>query len=450
MAMIIPIAKARREEVFNDWKLDGKPYPKMSRKEEFEYCRQKFPHIPKTILLKNHTAQRGIQFTDEAWEKYDANKDLKPYIGLVFQRHKKNHTEKLAVPLDFMYSDGTNSMFCLSPPENDPYTIDYIDGKYWMTGDGEVLEEVLFHTKPKYYDKLTSSGQLMQHIGMTIGSDTIVFSPVRHCHYFAERNPTYGKNACRFCDMDPNTQLQMKMGRGFKTRIQVQDVYETMAEALKEEGRWRHHFYTGGSDPRNNFQQEFEVYRDMIAAASKAGKEVGIDRLPLYPLMCPLDKARVQEIYDAGASAYCVHIEVLGKDKFDRQCPGKAQAQGYEFFMQSMIDAVDVFGPGNVQAGLVAGIELMDGYNDIKEAVNDTLEGMDFLFQHGIVPGGTCLTIEPGSALYKEGQKEPPLEFFCLLDDGRHALSQKYKLSAKFYGYKSQLYTPFADWQRYM
>lgn len=416
----------------------------MSRKEEFQFCREKYPQIPKTVMLKNHTSQRGVQFTDLAWEKYDANKEFKPFIGLVFQRHKKNHTEPLGVPLDFMYNDGTVSMFCLAPPEKAPYTIDYIDDTFWMTGDGEMYEEVIFPLKPDYYGKKTSSGQLMEHIGVTIGTDCIVIAPNRHCHYFSERT------ACRFCDMDYNTQLQLKMGRGFKTRIQPQDVYETMVEAHKEEGRYRHHFLTGGSDFRNDFQQEYDMYRAMIEAANRAGKEIGIDRIPIFPLMCPLDNERMQGIHDSGAGAYGVYVEVLGKEKFDLLCPGKAKHQSYEFFIERAIGAVDIFGRGNVQAGLVSGVEMMYGYNDIEEAVSDTLESVEFLLQHGVVPGGTNLTIEPGSALYKEGQQEPPLEFYCKIDLGKHALATKYGLVPKYFCYKGQLYTPYADMARYM
>lgn len=445
MDINIPISKARREEVSGEWKIGGKPYPKMGRKEEFKYCRERYPQIPQSILLKYHLSIKGVQFTPLAWEEFDKNKDLKPSIGSLFQKHKTKNTSPLVLPHDFLFSDGTISMFCLAGPEKDPYTIDYIDHKFWLMADGEVIEEIFFPTVPKYYGKKTSSGLLMEHAGYTIGTGCLVTIPWRACMYFSD------KSACKMCDLITSTKLQMQMGYAIKTRITPQDVYELWTEALKEEGRWRQHFFTGGSDFRNNFQQEFEMYRDMFAAATRAGKEAGLDTIPMYAMMAPLDKPRLEELRDVGGiKGYSMHIETFGKDKFATLCPGKEKHQGYEFFIKSMIEAVDVFGPGNVQAGLVAGCELMYGYNDLQEALEDDLETTEFLAQHGVVTGGTCVTVEPGSAADDDGQKEPPLEFYCMLGLGRQELHKKYGLFPKLLDYKSQHYLGDSDLNRYL
>lgn len=436
------VKKAVREEVYNDWKMGGKPYPIMSRRDEFQYCREKYPEIPKTFMLKNHTAKVGVQFTDLAWRTFDQQKHLKQFVGIIFQRHKRDHTEPLAVPLDFQYNNGTNSMVCLAPPEKDPYTIDYIDDQFWLTADGEVIEEVSFPLKPEYYGKKTSSGSLMEHIGLVPGTDLILVCPYRHCHFFTEGLQ------CRYCDMDYCTRLQLKMGRGFKTRVSAQDVYEVILEAHKEEGRFRHHFITGGSDPRLNYQEEFDFHVSLVEAVNRAGKELGIDRIPVYPIMSPVEKDRMKSLYDAGADCFGAYFEVWGKEKFEIICPGKSKHLGWDEFLKRTLDAVEVFGWGNVHGGFVSGTELMYGYNDIEDAVNETLNGYEFLLQHGIIPGGTNLTIQPGTDLYKEGQTEPPLEFYCMLDLGRQELFKKYKANPKFMCYKHQVYSPYTDMAR--
>ena len=53
------VLKAVKEETYNEWKMGGEPYPVMSRKEEYEHCRAKYPQIPKTMLLKDHAVNIG-------------------------------------------------------------------------------------------------------------------------------------------------------------------------------------------------------------------------------------------------------------------------------------------------------------------------------------------------------------------------------------------------------
>ena len=114
------VKKSVREEAYNDWKLGGTPYPVMSRKEEFAYCRDKYPQIPQTFMLKEHCARVGVQLTDIAWQKFAERDDLKQFQGIIFQRHKRDHTEPLPVPDGFQFTDGTNIMTCLAPPEKEP------------------------------------------------------------------------------------------------------------------------------------------------------------------------------------------------------------------------------------------------------------------------------------------------------------------------------------------
>ena len=98
--------------------------------------------------------------------------------------------------------------------------------------------------------------------------------------------------------------------------------------------------------------------------------------------------------------------------------------------------------------GTVIRIDAKGLRSDIEEGVAETLEGYDFLLQHGIVPGGTQLTVQPGTDLYREGQTEPPLEFYCKLDAGRNELFKKHKMVPKFFSYKDQFYGTYADMYR--
>ncbi|MBN1627449.1 MAG: hypothetical protein JW944_13080 [Deltaproteobacteria bacterium] len=433
--------KAVREESYNAWKMGGVPYPVMSRKEEFEYCRGKYPQIPKTMLLKDHAVSIGVQFTDLAWRKFDGMTQCKQRRAAIFQKDKMGVASDLALPLDFLFSDGTTVLVCIAPDERDPYIIDYIDGRFWLTADGDVYEEVHFPLKPQYYGKKTSKGAFMDHVGLVTNVRNIHIIPFHHCHFFTEGVQ------CRFCDMDYCTRLKLKLGTvgTFNVRINVEDTYEMMYEALKEEGRYKHCFLTGGSDPRADFQEEFDFHLALIKAVTRAAQDHGADGFSTWPIMSPVRKDQMKQLQDAGAVGFGTFFEIWGKEKWERMCPGKAKYLGWDEWIKRTLDAVEVFGKGNVHCSFVAGTELMYGYNDMEEAVADTLAGHEFLLQNGCSLGDTILTIEPGTDLYNTGQTEPPLEFYCMLDLGRTELIRKYGIIGKMCWYDTMPYSLNAD-----
>ena len=430
--------KFNKEDVYNEWKMGGKAYPVMSRKEEFEYCREKYPEIPKTFMLKQHCITRGVTLTDLAWKKFAEDKTLKHQYPVIFQRHKRDLTEDLPVPDDFHFNDGTSAIVCLAPPEKDPYEIDYMEGQFWLCGDGEPIEEINFILKPYYFGKKTSTGTPMEYVALP-GFDLLLFCPYHHCHFWNDGLQ------CKYCDLDYHAKLMAKLGKGFKTRLDPVDCYDTAITALQQEGKYRHHFITGGSDPRGDYDEEFDYHVSLVKNINKAGQEMGIDRISIWVIMSPVEKDKMKRLYDAGCECFGIYFEVWGPEKFEVICPGKAKWSGFDLFLKRAEEAVDVFGWGNVHGGFVSGVEMMYGYNDIDEGVGYSLEGYEYLLQHGIIPGGTQLTIQPGTVLYQEGQTEPPLEFYCKLDLGRNELFKKYNAYPKYMCYKHQFYTIYSD-----
>jgi len=69
-------------------------------------------------------------------------------------------------------------------------------------------------------------------------------------------------------------------------------------------------------------------------------------------------------------------------------CPGKAQFVGRGQWIQGLLDAVDVFGHGNVGSAFVAGVELLPPAPGMTPAqmLASILEGAAFLLDRGIMP----------------------------------------------------------------
>ncbi|MDY6863025.1 MAG: radical SAM protein [Thermodesulfobacteriota bacterium] len=419
-----------------------------SRKQEFELVSKNHPNLPKSILLKADMVRRGVTFNEGALEMIrEQENDIKLSHTIFFQHHKIDQPELL--PADLMLNDGTIVLVCAAPKDNDPYIIDFIEGKFYVMLDGEgSMEEVRCFRKPNYYDKKTSSGEWMKYIGFNTGCDCILVNPYRHCHYWNDGNQ------CVFCDMPYNMKFQMKMGRGFKTRCTPEDIYETIKEALKQKGKWRHFMFTGGSDPRNEYKREFEYQLEIVKAINRAGKDMGIEEIPQWCIASPFTEEELIQLKKAGLTAFGVFIETWDKENFKHTCPGKEKNQGYDHFVQTALKAVKIFGRGNVIVGFVPGVEMMPepyGFgDDIDKAVSSTLEGYEFLNKNGVAVSGTALTIEPGTTLYKIGATPPPLEFYARLSEGRLRILKKYKLFSKTACWRHTPYGLSPDVQRYV
>ena len=424
-------------------------YSKMTRDEEWDYVHKKFPFVPHTFLNKLDFPRRGYSVTKPAIQQLQDPMYAKgPRI--LFQWHHEDFTEEYAVPLAMRMNDGTGVSLQIIPPGiGDPYTLDFKDGKFYVTSNGNIKEEVDFFPAPNFEreKKTTRNGVPLIQIGQVSGKGMLLI-PNSHCQYWNEGLQ------CRFCDMDYNARQAMKMGRGWKVRLNPDDLYDLISEALKEKGRWHHVLMTGGSNPKDNFERELGQELELLKAIRKAGEPYGEYRMPVNLIATPYTEEQYRRVKEAGADSFGGYIETWGKEHWDLVCPGKARYIKYEDYIDRVLKAVDVFGEGNVTAGFVIGTEMAPppyGFAEVDEAVNATLEGYDFLIKNKVIPIGTNWCIQPGSDFYKMGAVQPPLEFYVKVDVGRYRLLMEHwggRLSADQMQWKFQCVGSYTDWQR--
>ena len=431
-----------------EFMMDGKPYPEMERKEEFDYVSGKYPDYPHSFLIKTDCVRRGVTFTKEAITELQ-DLSYEHTAQLLFQFHSFDHAA-FEVPFVFVLSDGTHVGIRLSPPEFEPYTIDFKDGKFFLFSnpDDEPLEEINFYRRPEWYDKMTSTGYPMQFILQRSVLDCGCNVTMAHCHYWNKGEQ------CKFCDIDHNTKVQLKRGHKFRTRCKPQELYEACCEWLKNSspGENRHIFVNGGSDPRNDYEFDYELNVAFIEAANKAGRDtIGEDFVvPILLIANPFKEEHMIGLKEAGLSGYGIYLEIWDPDKFAAICPGKNRL-GRDTWMKRMVKAVEIFGESHVNCAFVAGAEMSPapyGFSDIDEAVNSTLEGARWCADHGVVPTATNWFIEPGSVFYDLGAVEPPLEYYARMDLGRYAILKGAGLSCDSLGWKSQPWSCYPDFQR--
>lgn len=372
--------------------------------------------IPRLIAIKIDVARRGVIYSDAAARLVDPN---------------IHHVE----PSDYMSSNGKNYIFpigltlrdgttiCGGPTNNtqsvyrDPYVVDVVDGKTVLTDNGEVIEEVMYWERPNFYDKVTSNGTPMWQIA-TARPQRITITPGVKCHFWDKPG-----NGCKYCALFAGHRTDEGEYRDEKY---FQDVTETVTEAIKQKGRYASFHMTSGSklSGAEIFDDEVDLYIKTLQAAGKAFKS---DKFPVKLVASAFSKKQLRRLYDnTGITAYVTDLEVLNEKIFNWVCPGKAEFVGYQEWKKRLYDAVDVFGVGKVNCGIVGGVELAqpNGFRDEDEALKAVLKEADEIGSHGVSFSECVWNTLPGSYFYK--QITPSLEYYVRLAIGLADVRKKY------------------------
>lgn len=397
----------------------------MSRSQlTFEEVSAKYPEFPRLIMLKTDIHRRGVFYTDKALEAVDVTKHQLGGTHIFGTRDGKL-TQR---PEAFILRDGTSVLSTPTPLEDDPYIVDQIDGKLVLIDEGKILEEVFFWDKPDFYDQKTSSGALMQNI-VSARPQRLYLIPNRYCHFWSD------DSGCRFCDIVNNLK-QQKDEIDMQAKIKASDVAETIKEALKEPGRFTAICITSGSDfhGKDPFDKEVDYYIEILKAI---GENFATKKFPSQLICSALTKEQLQRLYDeTGITSVTMDIEVLDERLFDEICPGKAKWVGYDAWKQRLVDAVEIFGRGRVNTGIVSGVELAKpyGFTSEDEALAATLAEAEDLASQGVSTVNMVWVPRPNTHL--AGQKNASLEYYVRLSLGLQALRRKYDLPIDFDDYR--------------
>lgn len=385
---------------------------------------QKYPEIPPLVILKTDVQRRGVYYTDAALSALDL--ELHAVTGTHIFGTRDGRIA--ARPESLLLRDGSSIITTPTPLDQDPYLVDLYEGRPFLFEGGEPVEEVEYWPKPDFYGKTTSSGTLMQNVVSARPQRLNIF-PYRYCTFWNNGN------GCSFCDIV----TQMKKGSkelGIPARLDPLEVREVVAEALKEPGRYAALFLTAGSNVagKNAFDEEVDYYIEIL---KRVGELFTVPKIPSQLIGTAFDDRQLERLHrETLLTSYTADLEVLGEDLFNRHCPGKAEWIGYREWKRRLVHAVDLFGRGRVNTGLVAGVELTSpgGYRDEDEALARTLEEAEDLASHGVSTVYIVWSPRPGTAI--GDQKNASLEYYVRLAAGLHGLRGKYRLPIGFDDYR--------------
>lgn len=382
---------------------------------------EKHKDISKFNIIKTDVQRRGGTFTKAAIDAVDLN-----------VHHINMHAyaaDKTILPESFLLRDGTSVVTSFTDTVNDrePYIIDVVDGKTVLIDEGKVIEEIIYWEKPDYFDKFTSSGKPMWQI---VGARPQRFDifPNKNCHFWDKPG-----NGCKYCNL---CATYHKSKEKIPEHLDIQDISETVEELLKEKGRYVSVVITGGSvlSGKEIFDDELEYYIKVINAV---GQHFNTKRFPCQLNGSAFNERQLERLYnETGITYYTTDLEVFDEEKFNWICPGKAELVGFSEWKNRLYKAVEIFGKGNVNTGIVSGVELAKpyGFKTEEDAIKAAIEQGEELASHGVGLKHDVWRVAPGSVFFN--QSTPSLDYYVSITKGFDKIVRKYNISVDMDSYR--------------
>ncbi len=247
-----------------------------------------------------------------------------------------------------------------APAARSPYLVEMPDsqGRSRVSRHGEMVGEVSFPARPRFYDLMTDDGVPFSKIAVLHGRDVLATTVLQSCVRYESRAKT-----CQFCAIGQSLAAGRTIER--KTPWQLAQV----AKAAVALDGVRHMVMTTGTPPGKD--------RGAAILAESAAAVKSVVDLPIQA-QCepPDDDAWFGRMKNAGVDTLGMHLEAVTPSVRARIMPGKAQVP-IERYMAAFRAAIPVFGRGQVSTYILAGL------GDTREAI---LEVAERLIGFGVYP----------------------------------------------------------------
>jgi len=331
------------------------------------------------LELKTELLINGIKSTPEALKglgsKYkEQNHGL---FGWDFEDHAN-----IALPDDFALPDDTIVQFRRNSRSN--YLIDLVNDQLIISNGKKNLCQVKWLPRPAFYNQKTTSNKEMVKIGQIGGEDCLFFCYQNFCSHFSKNEQ------CLFCNLVSTSQTYDLVLKKKAT----QDIGE-VAKAAFSDSNVKHVLLTGGCF---NHQKEVEIVTDIVRTISE---HAGLNRVPGTILPSPAKNLdEIEKYYDSGINAIGFSMEIWDEMLYRAICPGKSKSFSHDEFVNSIRNAVEVFGEGNVYGVFVMGLEPRETF----------LDGVRVLTSLGANVVPFVWSPNPGSKL--EGHRAPTSKWY--------------------------------------
>lgn len=249
--------------------------------------------------------------------------------------------------------------------------------------------EIHFVEEPEYYSMNLLNGESVKKYVSACGLDELNIIPWKGCAI---------SKGCRFCGINnfvnPDELSAHRISRDNNEWYQVCEEYlDNLEEAIliaKKSECYKEHAHViliAGNLDNNNLDFESEVFSSIARRVSPLVKDVSEEGVVVV-ITPPKNMKCIDELKNAGVEKVVFNLEAITECGFEKYCPGKADL-GYQFFVDRLKYAIDVFGKGNVWTNLVFGLEM----------VEEILKKCAELIADGVVISANVLHLDKGNSL---------------------------------------------------
>jgi hypothetical protein len=261
-------------------------------------------------------------------------------------------------------------------PEGTPWAL-YEHDRYITT--------LTFEPQLPWSNALTADGTPFKATGLSQHGDMMVLNPAPGCEYFVAPLGHEKRNlSCQFCLYGLPDKRMKSLGQSlFKAELPQAQIDRICEACSHPETHARHLYLVSGS--MVDMAEEGRRFVQLARALHEAGLT------ERYYVACgsgAIPRSSMEEMRDLGVRGACFNLEVWDPQQFKRVCPGKDHFVGRDRWIQSLSEAVEVFGQGNVMSAFVGGAELEGegAFSHPDEALASNLSGAETLLSLGIQP----------------------------------------------------------------
>jgi hypothetical protein len=396
----------------------------MDRLEELS---QKFPDVPRSIIIKTDVLREGIQFNDAILEIGRwALPDYLPWDPDVLVQYKAIAGDLIDecwawMPMTFHFKDDgvcTKILGDFLRRTVSPYEIRAHDqDRFFLHRDGYPIAEIGFERRPDWIGQRSSNGELFGSALYAATPHGLVGFPIKFCAYYKS------EDVCRFCCLNPaDVNLPQKLKKS--TMLYAQRYAEAYDAALNE-GEVHHICLSGGT--LKDSKKEADRYVEVISELDRVRRSRNAKTV-ISPMCSAFPAEDLERMRRAGTDEVSINMEVWEESLWPEILPGKSRQVGRKNWMERLLAAQQVFGRRRARSRFVVGVEIVSpkGFSSLDEGIRSVLDGFEWCCRNGIQPDIAIWMNTPGS-VYEERQC-PPTEYFLTVMSERHKVMTSYDM----------------------
>lgn len=316
-------------------------------------------HPRNATEVKLHLLSYGISLDDNFHDNYDP--------VFIEKRWAYGNSDEVKttkrIPQELLIGDIISAVHLVP---NSDWRLGLENGNYVLKCRDELVTEVSFPKRPRFYEAHTEDGVPCKSVGTLYGGSSLGIFALGTCYYFR-----VGKQ-CGFCSLEPTRDTHGDHMMLIKPKLAAQ-VTEI---ALREDPEIIKQVMLNGGN-RNSNDDGFLHHIDTLERLHEVLLQTKrTENVELHLIAMPPDNHRLLDRLRGLPVKVAMNLEVFSPELFPVIAPGKAELYGRKKIIQALEKAVEVLGVGNVYTIFVGGLEPLD----------TLVEGLNFVAELGVVP----------------------------------------------------------------